>query len=558
MVKVSYRHIKEYFTSKECTLLTTENEFNENNMNTRSNFKYISTCGHENEVIYYNFKCLNTGMICKQCSLQKQERKYKYLGYVIEYYGKQLVSELLQRDFIIKNTNPSCIADLVIKPINETEDRWLMVQLKVTRTYSHSTYNFHHLQKGYDDCLIICISLSDKKVWFFDYEDVKKSIRLHIGKDNSVYNRYLVNYQTGPEIATIFYNKKTLFSLDDATKPSSPSVQQELFYRSKREKELPFLHFENSIFDDTVYDFMIQGKKHQEKVATEVKKNIYIVQLCKHNGLNTKSKYVKGDNDFYWIWIKDTTIFFMFPEEVLLSKNIVLNNDTDIIVNNKHHFIISLKNLNWKMEYMFDLKNLNKEKLLQLINYDINLPYTKYQEIPSIDILQLPKTDLNFLTKNIEQLKQIISRRKIDRTESTGYITIDTQIEKNQNQCINCNSSISDTASRCIHCSKLYMLNRNDDINNTEINRCIDCNIAINTTSERCVSCVAIYNNQKYRKVKNRPSLEQLRKDLLEHQYYNVVGRIYNVSDNCIRKWIRIYENQEERIKKYKIIDVKG
>ena len=43
------------------------------------------------------------------------------------------------------------------------------------------------------------------------------------------------------------------------------------------------------------------------------------------------------------------------------------------------------------------------------------------------------------------------------------------------------------------------------------------------------------------RKIKNRPSYEQLKKDLKNSSYVQV-GKKYNVSDNCIRKWLKTYK----------------
>ena len=71
------------------------------------------------------------------------------------------------------------------------------------------------------------------------------------------------------------------------------------------------------------------------------------------------------------------------------------------------------------------------------------------------------------------------------------------------------------------------------------VNFCVDCEESINKRSTRCLSCAAKHSNP--RKVQNRPSLEQLEKDL-ETLYYTQVGRKYGVSDNCIRKWIKGYK----------------
>lgn len=67
-------------------------------------------------------------------------------------------------------------------------------------------------------------------------------------------------------------------------------------------------------------------------------------------------------------------------------------------------------------------------------------------------------------------------------------------------------------------------------------NKCIDCGQEIYAKAKRCSKCNALYR----RKVK-RPSLEELIKDVSEFGYCGT-GRKYDVSDNCIRKWIKNYQ----------------
>lgn len=69
-------------------------------------------------------------------------------------------------------------------------------------------------------------------------------------------------------------------------------------------------------------------------------------------------------------------------------------------------------------------------------------------------------------------------------------------------------------------------------------NKCMDCESKIHAQSMRCISCDRKSRNN--RKVKNRPSLEQLEEDL-ETLPMTKVGIKYGVSDNCIRKWLRSY-----------------
>ena len=71
--------------------------------------------------------------------------------------------------------------------------------------------------------------------------------------------------------------------------------------------------------------------------------------------------------------------------------------------------------------------------------------------------------------------------------------------------------------------------------------KCIDCDVKVSRKGNRCLVC-----DNKNRFIiasKNRPSLEQLKTDLQENgNNFCAVARIYKVSDNCIRKWIKKYE----------------
>tara|TARA_Y100000389_G_scaffold192087_1_gene219148 strand:- start:7011 stop:8000 length:990 start_codon:yes stop_codon:yes gene_type:complete len=76
--------------------------------------------------------------------------------------------------------------------------------------------------------------------------------------------------------------------------------------------------------------------------------------------------------------------------------------------------------------------------------------------------------------------------------------------------------------------------------------KCIDCDKIITRGHTRCVTCndKHKFNNTTSKKVQNRPTLEQLEKDLIElKNNYCAIGRKYGVSDNCIRKWIKKYKN---------------
>lgn len=65
--------------------------------------------------------------------------------------------------------------------------------------------------------------------------------------------------------------------------------------------------------------------------------------------------------------------------------------------------------------------------------------------------------------------------------------------------------------------------------------KCIDCSVEISCSkAKRCLKCSRL----KSRIVKNRPSIEVLNA-LLKDNSYVKVGKMFGVSDNTIRKWLK-------------------
>lgn len=70
-------------------------------------------------------------------------------------------------------------------------------------------------------------------------------------------------------------------------------------------------------------------------------------------------------------------------------------------------------------------------------------------------------------------------------------------------------------------------------------NKCIKCQVNIDKNATRCDKCARF----EQRKI-IRPSYEQLIDDK-NKMTFTAIGRKYNVTDNTIRKWIRLYERDK-------------
>lgn len=434
--RTTYTDIVKAFEKQECQLLTTEEEFlnmieEKRRLNKPANtgwfkFKFIAQCKHNNEVFFNDFTRRQTGVLCKQCSYAKmarekqQEAKLSSIvgnSYLVEYEGYKICKELLKNDFEIYRTNNCCLADFIIKPICVLDDKYLGVQLKVCSKSIRGTYAFHQMNKGYDDLLIVCICLAENKIWAFDYNDIKNKKILSIGRSKIEYNKFLQSPEKFRKCCQDFYDHKPNFTKDELMTPITEKYKVEHEYRVRREKELDFIPFKNLEVDNAVIDFLINGTKHQEKVASHHKRNngTYTVSICKWNPQHKKiTSYDKGDNDFYWIWLKDSTMFYIFPESILIEKEkIGIPARTGLSFNVNYE--------DWKKDYLFDFQDLNKDKIISLLG--INEKYNDEDTTIFIPQMIIPEPE------------PMIVR------------------EKKQSFCIDCKKEISLGSTRCVDCN---------------------------------------------------------------------------------------------------------
>ncbi len=106
-------------------------------------------------------------------------------------------------------------------------------------------------------------------------------------------------------------------------------------------------------------------------------------------------------------------------------------------------------------------------------------------------------------------------------------IHTDNRLENLRIVCPNCNAGLSThcrSSKKRNYIKKRYYCSCGNEISK-DANKCRDC------------------YEKAQRKVKNRPSYEQLIKEIEETNYVQV-GKKYDVSDNAIRKWVKNYEKE--------------
>jgi hypothetical protein len=386
MEGTKYQELCDKYKLYGCELITTKQEIDELLENSNKSVYYqklhfMSKCGHESDGYLINLIGKGTGVNCRKCARaimtqkQKENRKEgKQSGLELEYEGFKYIREIINKDFEVVKTNEGCIADFIVRPIGSNEDEWLMIQLKTTRKPSFGLYCFRTHGNDYSNCVMVMICLDDKKTWILDGKlTVGLKTNLNIGIGNSKYNEFMVN-NNSIDILNKFYESKDLFEREVCIYPQSPCQQQEQDYRRIIGNELSFLNYTYPEEEGLKHDFLINDKKVQEKVCSiTTKKNgnkFYLAALYNNNGkidgIRQFKSYKKGENDFYWIWIKGERCFYVIPEKPLLDNGKIDDGSSDNPINRVYLGLKWKSDTEWYSEYKFDLDNLNAEKLKEI------------------------------------------------------------------------------------------------------------------------------------------------------------------------------------------------
>ena len=370
---VKYNEVKETFEKHKCQLLMTEEEFNQKKRYVREKYKYIASCGDKHEVYFHHFKKKLSGGKCPKCvnlklSIDKKE-KYKLNPISmndLEYNSIQYIKTIVGDTIDVKFNGEGCLADCCIKPKHITEDSWLMVQIKSATIPASGGYKFICSSK-YTNCIIMCICLSDKKMWLLDGNKTTTKC-ISIGLKKSKYDEFEITKDTIHEKLTHNYNTFPKYDFETIDTLITPNQKLEREYRIYREKMIPCINFINNERQGLVYDFMINNFKIQEKVSSKNKNGndtqfILNKSNSSNNGVQQHISYQQGDNDFYWLNLNNKQHFYIIPEDILISKNFINTDKRSGIYLNPN----SKKGKNsWANEYLFDYTNITEIDIQKL------------------------------------------------------------------------------------------------------------------------------------------------------------------------------------------------
>jgi hypothetical protein len=374
----TFQYVCKTFLDKGCSLSMNEDEFYKLYKNNRTKLNYTALCGHNNIVCLSNFMSLNQGINCPSCVNTNTGEKLRQLrsgenknsSIEQEFSCIQYFISIINETFVSNKSFDGCKSDIILKSKTIDKDLWIGIQVKTTcNKTDKDQYYFRLNGTNYNNCLIICICLQDKKMWLIPYEDVNGQKTIGIAK-TSKYNKYEVTIDNINDKLFNYYSIMNTFSFDILNTPTSYCQKQEQEYRKLRETKIHFIEFIYPNMEGTVYDFKIGNFKIQEKGGFICKNNpnSFGFILEKSSGKHKRTSYEKGDNDFYWLNCKNGK-FYVIPESILIEKGFVSDNcDNNCDNKCKQHLYVSPTNNNtkWANDYLFDYDNLDKDQLLQL------------------------------------------------------------------------------------------------------------------------------------------------------------------------------------------------
>lgn len=366
----NYDDLKNIFLEKECILLSTKEEIEEQKKIPKVNF--IASCGHENIVFVNVFISRNTGVICKNCHFKKNKKKEDDIsGLEKEYNGVLKLKSHIENDFCIKKICDGAEIDYAIKPKNNISDLYLGLQIKTTNNGNNNMYSFN-IHKKYKDIIIICIQTDLELYWLIDGNiDLPKRLNITY-KKGSKYDIYKISKEFLSEKLIDLYDTYKLHNFNIINISDNVCQQKEQEYMILREEKIN-LKFIYPDYEGCVYDFIIFEKKFQEKIA-HARKSGYSCQFFKHNGkkdgISKYQNYIKGDNDFYWINIPDKNYFYVIPEFEMLKHDLISEFKREGSKSFRLHPKKQDYLRSWTNEYLFEYNNVDLEKLKELIEID--------------------------------------------------------------------------------------------------------------------------------------------------------------------------------------------
>lgn len=267
----TYENVIEEFNKKGCKLLVSNEEFEElkNSSSKHLKLNYTASCGHNHTVFYNVFKSRNTGVICPACKNKEIGSKVKEkitnneiskIHYVEQEF--KFIKEFqksIEENFDIIKAFDGCNVDIIYKPKNILEDKWVGIQVKTSEKI-HLTYGFA-INNSYENCLILLFCVEDKNMWIIPENIIGNQKKISIGYNKSKYNIYKVNDNELIIKLNELYDNTTKFNFNILNTPKNIYQQREQEFKKFRQEIIKFIDFKYDEMEETIYDFKISNYK---------------------------------------------------------------------------------------------------------------------------------------------------------------------------------------------------------------------------------------------------------------------------------------------------------
>ena len=377
---------------------TSENKFR---IRFHAKFPFKFSCGHIDICTYNRFisQKYENNRLCKACNRKKQKNQ-GIATIKTEEHTEDYLKELIDNNIIVIVLCPEgCAVDMRFKPIYIEEDLWFPVQLKS----SDNTTNTGFRLKGKYDTqykfqLLLCHHLNKNNIFIFkpfsenmpeksitiSYETgTSKYLDFKIDNHNDLTN-ILLDYYHNPEYNDLLKSGETF---DDMVTKKCKLERDYDKIRLDTIKFMSFVRYRSRPHDFKVNDIV----KVQEKTFNikEGRVNSYMFNLT--HGKKSALSYDIGDNEFYWLNLAGTKIFYVIPEELLKKENKIRDNISlhikDMPRDNYHDewtykFRFSYDTINQPEERarllkMFEDKELEMRLSLEMNNLEIGVEESK-------------------------------------------------------------------------------------------------------------------------------------------------------------------------------------
>jgi hypothetical protein len=362
-----YEKLRKIFKEKNCVLLSSQQEVNEQTQKIPK-VNFTSSCGHQSSVFVNVFISRNTGVVCKECIAKRYRDTKADTNYIEqEHHGFLKLKKYIEKDFEIQKLCDGAIVDYAIRP--KGCDLYLALQIKSTNSNKNDMFSFH-IQQSYRDIVIICIQVEMECFWVIDGNlQLPKKVNITY-KRHSKYDEHKVSKENISQHLHNLYNNYKTHDLANINIPKSLNQQKEHHYKMMRVTKLNFLTFKEPKYEGMVYDFMISGLKFQEKITHE-HGNGFCCKIAKRSGKKVQN-YLKGDNDFYWIHLHDERHFYVIPESEFLKRGIVAYTPNAGAKTLILYPAETGKKHDWANVYLFEYDNPNIHQIQKVIHRDYN------------------------------------------------------------------------------------------------------------------------------------------------------------------------------------------